>query len=179
MSCNPTVDSLQSKEIPCNKITDSSLLQETSCYQINHRLHFEKLPCNQSANNFLLQETRLTVKSGLGSTSSSSSLSSVPHLQAYSALRLFQDSRYRVDQIILSRANITNITSSTYYKYKHIVDYKQIKHGHCLLIHGKSVFLAYRQVQYVAKKHRRAMYQKAVTMFYIYHTLKMHFWVKM
>ncbi len=30
-----------------------------------------------------------------------------------------------------------------------------------------------RRVQYVDKKHRRAMYQRAVTMFYIYHTLKM------
>ena len=53
-----------------------------------------------------------------------------------------------------------------------------IKHGQCLLIDGKSVFFAHfdepqqRRVHYVSKKHRQAMYQKAVTMFYTYHTLK-------
>ncbi len=55
------------------------------------------------------------------------------------------------------------------------VSHLYIKHGHCILILGKSVFFAHigrAAVQYVGKKHRRAMYQKAVTMFYTCHTLK-------
>ncbi len=52
-----------------------------------------------------------------------------------------------------------------------------IKHGHRLLIHGSSVFIwlhiglaatAARPI--CAKKHRLAMYQKAVTMFYLHIT---------
>ena len=49
-----------------------------------------------------------------------------------------------------------------------------IKHGHCLLIHGESVFLSQIVVSPICrqKKHKRAMYQPAVTMFYTYHTLE-------
>ena len=58
---------------------------------------------------------KLTLNKALGSTSNSSSLSSVPHLYAYSELRLFHDSRYKVDQTMLMSANTTNMMSSTYW----------------------------------------------------------------
>ncbi len=46
----------------------------------------------------------------------------------------------------------------------------------CFLEHiGRAVVAASPTCQHVDKKHRRAMYHRAVTMLYIYHTLKMNF----
>ena len=53
-----------------------------------------------------------TVKRGLGSSKSSSFLSSVPHSYANSELFLFQCSRYSVAHNALNKANITKSKSS-------------------------------------------------------------------
>ena len=55
----------------------------------------------------------LTLKSGRGSWMSSSLVSRVPQLCASSAERLFQLSRYTVDQNTLKKANSTNHRSSS------------------------------------------------------------------